>query len=516
MTLARHIPAHAFDKAALKALAGLCFFLLLAFWISHFPKTTNAYGDVTSVSAPAIAAGATPDANQTEISYGPFDRASQRIAHTGIGKTLTATTSYSIVGQPISSSTTGTGISQSTTWQYDPANPALVRSVTEPAGFKVSYEYDASNRVSTAVRSTGASESWAYDGLSRVGQHTVAAPDAATQVSLFEYNRFNQPTFQTFPGHTAAKPRTETRTYDAKGRLATQSGPAAYALTYEYDGSGNMALMRDANGSETTWTYDARNRLAEKRYADGETWQFTHDAAGNLKTRKDALDRTTSYLYNSFSRVSNIDYPNDHDVIFAYDNAGRLTGMTDATGTSTWTSDAWNRTSGSSQPLTGRALTFTYNARGQRESLAFAGPDLSARTISYQYDSVSRLTSLADSVTGGSFVYSYQPGTRWVSQIQTPSGSATVHARDALGRITDTAFLKADNQTLNSFAYTYDAAGQRVNEVSQRGNIAFAYNGIGELTGADGLYAGNFSYAYDGIGNRSTATGPGFSTAYTP
>ncbi|MFA6445372.1 MAG: RHS repeat-associated core domain-containing protein, partial [Sterolibacterium sp.] len=476
----------------------------------------NAFGDVTSVSAPApaIASGVAPDANQTEIQYDAFGRANQRIAHTGIGKILTSTTSYSIVGQPISSSTTGAGISQSTTWQYDPANPALVRSVTEPAGFKVSYEYDGANRVSTASRSTGASESWAYDALRRVGQHTLSAPDAATQVSLFEYNRFDQPTFLTFPGHTAAKPRSETRTYDAKGHLHTQSGPAAYALTYEYDASGNMALMRDANGSETSFIYDARNRLAEKRYADGKTWQFTHDAAGNLKSRKDAVNRTTNYQYNNFSRVSNIAYPNDPAVSFAYDNAGRLTGMTDATGTSTWTSDAWNRTTASTQPLTGRSLTFTYNARGQRESLAFAGADLAARTISYHYDSVSRLTSLADSVTGGSFVYSYQPGTRWVSQIQTPSGSATVQSRDALGRITDTAFLKADNQTLNAFAYTYDAAGQRVSEVSQRGNINFAYNGIGELTGADGLNAGNYNYAYDGIGNRLTSSTP--ATTYTP
>jgi len=476
----------------------------------------NALGEVSSLSAPApaVASGATPDANQTEISYDPFGRASQRIAHTGIGKTLTSTTSYSVVGQPISSSTTGAGISQSTTWEYDPANPALVRSVTEPTGFTVSYSYDAANRVTTATRSTGASESWGYDGLGRVGQHTLSAPDAASQVSLFQYNRFNQPTFLTFPGDSDTTPRTETRTYDAKGRLHTQSGPAAYALTYEYDGSGNMNLMRDANGSETRWTYDARNRLAEKKYADGKTWTFTHDAAGNLKTRKDALNRTTGYDYNAFGRVANIDYPTDQDVAFAYDNAGRLTGMTDVTGNSLWTPDAWNRTTGSAQPLTGRALAFTYNARGQRESLDFAGADLAARTVAYQYDSVSRLTSLADSVTGGSFVYGYQPGTRWVSQIQTPSGSATVNVRDSLGRITDTAFLKANNTTLNSFTYTYDAAGQRKTEESQRGNITFAYNGIGELTGADGLNAGNYSYAYDGIGNRLTASNP--ATTYTP
>jgi RHS repeat-associated protein len=484
-------------------------------------KTTyDNLGEVTSMSAPAsaIASGAAGDANATELHYDAFGRVWQRVAHTGPGKTLTSTMVYSLVGQPLSTSTEGTGISasQSTIWSYDPANPALVSSVTNPSGLKITYTYDGANRVATAVTSTGATESWGYDSLSRIQQHTVSAPDAAAQVSLFEYNRFDQPSFLTLPGHTEQKPRTETRTYDAKGHLATQSGPATYALTYEYDDSGNLALMRDANSSETRWTYDARNRLAEKRYSDGKTWQFTHDAAGNLKTRTDALSRTTSYIYNAFGRISNIDYPNDHDVVFGYDAAGRLTSVTDGTGVSTWTPDAWDRTSACTQPLTARALTYTYNAGGQRESLAFSGTSQPARTVTYQYDSISRLSSLADSVTGGSFVYSYQPGTSWVSRIETPSGSATTNVRDSLGRVTGTAFVDAGDTSLNSFAYTYDAAGQRSTEVSARGDITFAYNRIGELIGAAGFASGDYSYAYDGIGNRLSASDPGAPASYTP
>lgn len=428
-------------------------------------------------------------------------------------------TGYSLAGQPLSSTTTDseTSTPQSTRWEYDPANPSLVRSVTESSGLRVSYTYDDANRVATAGRSTGASESWQYDGFGRVWSDTVSAPDAAPQVTLFKYNRFDQPVFLTLPGHTAQKPRTETRTYDAKGRLRTQSGPGTYALTYDYDGSGNMSLMVDANGSETRWVYDARNRLSEKHYPGGKTWLFTHDAAGHLETRKDALNRTTKYLYNNaFGRISDIDYPNDPDVHFAYDSAGRLTGMGDSTGNSTWTPDAWNRTASGTQPLTGRSLSYTYNARGQRQSLAFTGASLPVRTVSYQYDSLSRLSSLADSVTGGAFVYSYQPGTNWVSQVQTPSGSATVTARDSLGRITDTAFLKVGDNVLNSFTYTYDAAGQRSTEKSQRGDINFAYNGVGELTGADGFTGGSYSYSYDGIGNRLSASAPDAATGYTP
>ena len=479
--------------------------------------TYNTFGEKVSISAPAVAvaAGAAPDANLATTEYDAHGRAVRLTAATGPGQTLQSVTTYSLVGQPLSTTTTATDLAapQTTTWQYDAANPTLVRSVADPTGLQVAYVFDAVNRRVSATRSTGATESWEYDGLSRVDKHVLTASDSAPQVTGFLYNRFDQLVQTTLPGHTSAEPRIETRTYDAKGRLATQTGSATYALAYDYDESDNLVWMRDANGSETTWTYDARNRLSEKRYADGKTWQFAYDASGNRTSRRDALGRTTTTTYNAFGQPTRIAYANDSAVDFVSNGAGQLTGMSDATGQTTWGRDAWGRVK--SQVRAGRTLTTTYNARGQRASLSIAGADLPSRTISYAYDASARLSTLADSAVSGPFLYTYQTGTRWVKEVGTPAGSTITNTRDMLARVIATDYRGSAGQVLNGFAYTYDAAGQRVSEQGPRGNVAFDYNPRGELTGATGFSSGDFSYAYDGIGNRSTATGPGFSTAYT-
>jgi len=100
--------------------------------------TYTRFGEVDSVSAPAsaIASGAPATSNRSQTVFDPFGRAKDRIVQTGPGKTITSTTSYSPAGQPLSSSTTGTDIAspQTTSWEYDANNPAIVRSVTEPTG----------------------------------------------------------------------------------------------------------------------------------------------------------------------------------------------------------------------------------------------------------------------------------------------------------------------------------------------------------------------------------------------
>jgi len=143
--------------------------------------------------------------------------------------------------------------------------------------------------------------------------------------------------------------------------------------------------------------------------------------------------------------------------------------------------------------------------------VAFGGTG-SARSIAYGYDAAARLRSVTDSAIPGTspFLYEYKAGTAQVSRIATPSGSEMVNTRDGMGRVTLTAFKGAGGNTLNSFAYDYNAAGQRATETGPRGNVTFGYNGRSELNSATGLGApgstGNYNYQYDDIGNRESAT----------
>ncbi len=237
-----------------------------------------------------------------------------------------------------------------------------------------------------------------------------------------------------------------------------------------------------------------------------------------LKTRKDALDRTTSDSYIAFSQLSQIDYTNDATVDFFFDAAGRRTGMTDGSGQTGWTPDAWSRSVSSTQSMTGRSLTYSFNGLGQRTGVTYAGGGLAARSMTYGYDTATRLHTVIDSAVSAisPFIYGYQPGTRWVSQITTPSGSTITNSRDAMGRVKNTSFLAESGLELNHFDYLYNAAGQREEENGPRGDIDFFYNTRGELTGAEGVLGEDYTYGFDGIGNRLTASGPGFATAYQP
>ena|GEM_PF-5830671 len=64
---------------------------------------------------------------------------------------------------------------------------------------------------------------------------------------------------------------------------------------------------------------------------------------------------------------------------------------------------------------------------------------------------------------------------------------------------------------MNQFAYSYDRAGQRIQEATPGYTRSFAYNETRELVSAtkrDNAQAvlGNWTYSFDSIGNRVNAT----------
>jgi RHS repeat-associated protein len=65
------------------------------------------------------------------------------------------------------------------------------------------------------------------------------------------------------------------------------------------------------------------------------------------------------------------------------------------------------------------------------------------------------------------------------------------------------------SSSLAAYGWTYDAAGRLTRTVSADGTTDYAYDDLGQLTGADSDYRADESYAYDAAGNR---TGGGYST----
>jgi len=170
---------------------------------------------------------------------------------------------------------------------------------------------------------------------------------------------------------------------------------------------------------------------------------------------------------------------------FAYDNMGRLIGAT--------TQYAF---------LSGATYTnaYTYDATSNRTSLT--APDGSTNT--YSYDTLNRLTGLANS-WAGTFGFGYDALSQRTS-LTRPNGVNTSYTYDSLSHLLSV-LHQAGNTTLDGASYTYDPAGNR----TSKGNYL---NGLTSTYSYDPLYqllqetAGTTeSYSYDAVGNRLSSAG---------
>jgi RHS repeat-associated protein len=136
-------------------------------------------------------------------------------------------------------------------------------------------------------------------------------------------------------------------------------------------------------------------------------------------------------------------------------------------------------------------------------------------TTQYGYDASGRLSTVLDNNVSATspFTYAYQNGTNWISGRSNADGSAVINQYDILGRLTQVSAANAAGSGINTYGYSYDAAGQRTQEASSVGTRNFAYDNQRELTGSTNVNGSNqpiisseYSYLYDSIGNMQKKT----------
>jgi len=150
-------------------------------------------------------------------------------------------------------------------------------------------------RRTAAVRPSGATDAFGYDGL---GNWTT---------------------------YTNAEGRVYTMTYDALGRPLTATNAAnEQVFANRYDPVGNLTNRTDGAGNTIAYGYDVLNRLVVRDAFNHEPHErhenFSYDAVGNLLTASnttaslsfayDAMDRLTSSVSRvTLSPVSSFEFP---------------------------------------------------------------------------------------------------------------------------------------------------------------------------------------------------------------
>ncbi|MGW6707308.1 DUF6531 domain-containing protein [Streptomyces sp. NPDC054956] len=403
----------------------------------HRTQVTNARGQkiTTTIDALSLPTQVTYSDGTPTVTY-TYDDAS-RIS-TVTDATGTRTAAYDKANRVTSITSPGAANPFTYSWYND----ATLKSRSYPDGRRTDYTYDNNNRITEQI----------VDG----------------KKTSYGYDPAGNPTSVTLPTTTA---RSETRTYDQAGRLATLTTPAG-ARAFGYDENNRLTSDTPTTGTPTRYSYDNTGRLARTCTDTSATscltgtdgTSYAYDPVGNLATTKSPAS-TTTRTYDAADRLTAAT-TGTTTTPFAYDEDGNQTGD----GNETYTYDPVGRIK--TAKIAADTYAFGYDSDGNRTTTSKNGTLASTS----RWDINNPLPQLAtDTSAAGTLLADYQ---------YDPDGTAR-----SMNRTAGTYYFTQDRQ--KSVSTVYDAAGTD--------NYRYTYDPWGQSTGTSTITGGQSSpFGYTG------------------
>jgi len=375
---------------------------------------------------------------------------------------------------------------QTTSFGRDP-NTNLLTSITDPLSRQTAYTFDSLGNITSITRLAGTPNAVTttltyeptFNQLSSI-------TDPLNHTTSFSYTPAGALSGITDPlGHqTTLVPNTEglpVSTTDPDGNTAQFSydgadlvsitDPVGNITSRFIDSGGRLLALTDAAGRVTRYTFNPLNQVVQSNDALQGVTIYTYDANGNVASVQDARGGLSFFTYNNRDQLITRTDPMLRQESFAYDQAGNLVSATDRKG---------------------QLTTYQYDGLNRPVFIGFGtqvvgGNNTYASTISYQYDSVDRLTQAVDSLSG-----------------------TITRSYDNLDR------LGSETTPLGSLSYSYDAAGRRTGmTVLGQPAISYSYDDANRMTQIS-QGAVTVSLGYDNANRRTSLTLPnGVSVAYS-
>jgi RHS repeat-associated protein len=353
--------------------------------------------------------------------------------------------------------------------EYDPMG-RIIRE-TGPFG-ETEYERDGRG-FPRVMRHGGRQISWTYDAHGRLRSET--RPDGA-QVIL---------------------------EYDDDGQLVRRSGDAVLETLYEYDRFGQLSRMEDGREEYVAYTRDDWGRVVEKAYSDGTFYGYAYDGMGRRVLRQQRSGREETLTYSPAGSWTGLVCGTERHA-WIHDAAGQLIRIESGAETNRWSYDEAGRIAKTVQERSGTTNTYEYNGYGQLAAVTYAG----YRTA-FSYDTGGRVIGVSNLL--GEFHYEWDSQVPRIGQIAYPCRAVISNTYDAIGLLVKREHRKAGGAVVWSCEYAHDAMGRRTNELFGDGSSKqFIYDRRGQLVygaacGDTGAIEQQYHYAYDAGGNRTSA-----------
>jgi RHS repeat-associated protein len=387
-------------------------------------------------------------------------------------------------------------LSHVTTLAYYPTG--LIHTITDAQSNVTTYEYDLRGNRTAVVDAQQNRTTFTYDMGDRLNKITY--PDT-TFVSFAYDSRGRRTSVTDQNGNVTSY------AYDDADRLTSVTNAAQNVTNYAYDTENNLLSITDAATHTTAFTYDAFGRVTQTAFPSGLNENYVYDAGNNLTSKTDRKGQQIQYIYDALNRLSHKGYPDATGVDYVYDLAGKIKQVTDPTGTYGFAYDSIGRLIGTTTQyafLPGNTYSTGYGYDAASNRTSFTAPD--GNTNTYAYDTLGRLSTLTNSLTG-QFSYSYDSLDRRTA-LNRPNGVNTTYGYDSLSRLLNV-LHKAGTVTLDGAGYTYDNTGNRTAKTNYLNNITeqYTYDPLYQLTQVTQGATTTESYSYDPIGNRLSSPG---------
>lgn len=401
-----------------------------------------------------------------------------------------------------------------TSYEYDAKGD--LRVVTDRAGRRTEYTYDALGRKITALEITsdhpaGLRTTFTYDELGEVTE--IVAPAVTDSVTgerhqlrtVRTFNRNHQLISETRSDLLGGDlSRVTEYGYDDAGRLDLIRDPLGGELRRVYDAAGNVARVTDQAGQVYETTYDERNRptktvaRAVTNPVTGASSDITleeraYDPGGRLTASLDALGRTRTFAYDAADRLTKVTLVGyrDRDGMtrnivleeYEYDEDGHV--LTEITGDGqrreerTWSEDGRVKTITVAPASLNRRTTFSYDLNGNivREALSDGS---GTEELRHTYDAADR--TIRTTVENGA------------------NDLTTSFAYDQRGNLTATTDPRGTAGAADyTVEYGYDEAGNLVLERAPPTVVT---------TGGGATVRPTTTYGYDAYGDATTIRTP--------